>query len=616
MWLVCLAIIVWHPGLAAIQVLWFWPVFNNLQYGNSEMSADDNDFRVRPGRGRDAGAGSAGRGKRLAAEVRRAAARAGATRLRRAGPSRGGTGRHGRGRRALAVIPRGPAMRRVTVMGRIVRHRGAQFRAAPLGRHIAYLERDGVTRDGRDASMFDAAGDEADRGAFAERCAGDRHHFRFIVSPEDAAELGDLRGYTRELMQKLEADLDTRLDWIAVDHWNTDNPHIHVLVRGVAADGADLVIDRAYMAEGVRGRASEIATLELGPRSERQVDAALRREVEAERWTSLDAELARRALESEIVDLRPAAGCEPGSDRHLLGRAAKLEALGLASRVGPAQYLIDPAAEDRLRAVGERGDIIKTMHREMAARGISFDATAIAIGEQGEGAVVGRLVARGLDDELAGSAYAIVDGVDGRTHHLRFPDLEWTGDAKPGAIVELRHWDGRDGAKHISLAVRSDLPIGEQVEARGATWLDRQLASPDRSMRDAGFGREVREAMKARSDFLERADLLPRGIDGQSAKDRLDTLRRSEMEAAVRAIAARTGLEHRPSAVGDHVSGIYRERVQLASGRFAMIDDGLGFQLVPWRPALDPHLGKHIGGTVTPSGGIDWSLGRGRGIGI
>lgn len=580
------------------------------------MSGDDNDFRVRPGRGRDAGAGSAGRGKRLAAEVRRAAARSGATRLRRAGPSRGGTGRHGRGRRALAVIRRGPAIRRVTVMARIVRHRGAAFRAAPLGRHIAYLERDGVTRDGRDASMFDAVGDAADREAFADRCGGDRHHFRFIVSPEDAAELGDLRGYTRDLMRQLEADLDTRLDWVAVDHWNTDNPHIHVLVRGIAADGADLVVDRGYIAEGVRGRASEIATLELGPRSELQVDAALRREVEAERWTSLDAELARRSRENEIVDLRPVVGRGAGTDRHLLGRVAKLEALGLATRVGPAQYLVDPAAEARLRAIGERGDIIKTMHREMSARGIAFDPSALAIDEQGGGSVVGRLVARGLGDELAGSAYAIVDGVDGRTHHIRFPDLEWTGDAKPGAIVELRHWDGRDGARHISLAVRSDLPLGEQVEARGATWLDRQLAAPDRSMRSQGFGRDVRDAMKARSAFLERSEVLPRGLKHQSSRERIETLRRSEMDAAVDAIAARTGLEHRPSAPGEHVSGIYRERVQLASGRFAMIDDGLGFQLVPWRPALEPHLGKHISGTATATGGIDWSLGRGRGIGI
>ncbi len=220
---------------------------------------------------------------------------------------------------------------------------------------------------------------------------------------------------------------------------------------------ADLVVDRGYMAEGVRGRASELATLELGPRSELQVDAALRREVEAERWTSLDAELARRSRENEIIDLRPVAGREAGANRHLLGRVAKLEALGLVSRVGPAQYLIDPAAEVRLRAIGERGDIIKTMHREMSARGIAFDPSALAIGEQGERAVIGRLVARGLDDELAGSAYAIVDGVDGRTHHIRFPDLEWTADAKPGAIVELRHWDGRDGARHMSLAVRSDL---------------------------------------------------------------------------------------------------------------------------------------------------------------
>ncbi len=507
-------------------------------------------------------------------------------------------------------------MRRVTVMGRIVRHRGAQYRAAPLGRHIAYLERDGVTRDGRDASMFDAAGDGADRNAFAARCGGDRHHFRFIVSPEDAAELGNLRGYTRELMRQLEIDLETRLGWVAVDHWNTDNPHIHILVRGVAADGADLVIDRAYMAEGVRGRASELVTLELGPRSELQVAAALRREVDAERWTSLDAELARRSRGGQIVDLRPAAARGSGHDGHLLGRAAKLEALGLASRVGPAQFLIDPGAEVRLRAIGERGDIIKTMHREMAARGIAFDASAIAIGEQGEERVIGRLVARGLDDELVGTAYAIVDGVDGRTHHIRFPDLEWSGDAKPGAIVELRHWDGHGGVRHIALAVRSDLPIAEQVEAGGATWLDRQLASPDRTMRAAGFGREVKDAMSARAAFLDREEILPRGMDSVPAKQRIETLRRSEMEKAVEAIAARTGLEHRPSAPCEHVSGIYRERVQLASGRFAMIDDGLGFQLVPWRPALDPHLGKHVSGTATDTGGIDWSLGRGRGISI
>jgi len=41
-------------------------------------------------------------------------------------------------------------------------------------------------------------------------------------------------------MAQAERDLGTKLDWIGVDHWNTDNPHVHVLVRGKADDGRDL----------------------------------------------------------------------------------------------------------------------------------------------------------------------------------------------------------------------------------------------------------------------------------------------------------------------------------------------------------------------------------------
>lgn len=574
------------------------------------------DFRVRPGKGRDAGAGSGQRGKRLAAQVKRAAARSGFTRSRPGRTGGGGTGRHGRGRHALAAMRRGPAQRRVTVMARIVRHKGAQFRAAPLGRHIAYLERDGVTRDGHDASMFDAGGDAADRGSFAERCADDRHHFRLIVSPEDAAEVDDLRRFTRDLMKQMERDLDTPLDWVAVDHWNTDNPHIHILVRGVAEDGSDLVVDRIYVAEGIRGRASEILTLELGPRTELEIDKAQAREVDADRWTGLDAELVARGRETGVTDLRPDRG-DTGADRHLRGRAARLEAMGLASKLGPGLFVIDPEAEPTLRQLSERGDIIKTMHREMRAQGLRFDASALAIHDgEGDGPIVGRLVARGLDDELAGSAFAIVDGVDGRAHHLRFDDLEWTGDAAAGAIVELRSWEGRDGARRLSLALRSDLPLADQISARGATWLDRQLLARE-PVAGSGFGLELQDAMKARAAFLEGEGLARRqGGRWNLEPGLIETLRRRDLEAAGAAIAARTGLAHRPSAPGERLAGIYRERVMLASGRFAMIDDGLGFQLVPWRPALDRHLGKQVIGTITGAGGIDWALGRGRGIGI
>ena len=93
--------------------------------------------------------------------------------------------------------------------------------------------------------------------------------------------------------------------------------------------------------------------------------------------------------------------------------------------------------------------------------------------------MLGRLVERGLHDELKGSAYAIVEGIDGRTHHIRFTDIEMTGDAAPGAIVEARSYDDAQGAKRLSLATRSDLSIDAQVTAPGATWIDRQLLARD-----------------------------------------------------------------------------------------------------------------------------------------
>jgi len=99
-------------------------------------------------------------------------------------------------------------------------------------------------------------------------------------------------------------------------------------------------------------------------------------------------------------------------------------------------------------------------------------------------------------------------------------------------------------------------------------------------------------------------------------RDLLDALKRRELGEAVAKLSADTGLAHRPSAHGQHVSGIYRQRVTLSSGRFAMIDDGLGFQLVPWRPALEQQLGKQVNGVMRPGGGVDWTLGRKRGLGV
>lgn len=582
------------------------------------MTGQDEDFHVRPGGIRHGNAG-ARRPKSFVGEVMRAAKKAGhigqSFGRNRAGASRS---RFGRGRRAALSLSLQSTSRRVVMKARVVRHHGPRFRSAPLPKHIAYLKREGVTRDGADARMFDAASDTADERAFAERCEDDRHHFRFIISPEDAAQLEDLRTFTRELMADVERDLGTRLDWVATDHWNTDNPHIHVLIRGQADDGQDLVISRAYISRGFRDRAAGRVTLELGPRSEQEIRSALEKEVDAERWTGLDRALRNIADESGgVADLRPGAPDGNAELRPLMiGRAKKLERLGLAEQIGPASWTLKPGLEQSLRDLSMRGDIIKTMHRALTGTGREPDVAGFALhGDAATDPVLGRLVARGLHDELKGSAYAIVEGVDGRTHHLQFSDLEMTGDAPPGAIVEARSYEDASGRRHLSLATRSDLAVETQITAPGATWVDRQLLAREPATSGGAFGAEVREAMGRRVDHLVEKGLAKR--QGQRvifARDLLDTLKRQELDEASSKLATKTGLAYRPSAGGEHVAGLYRQRVTLSSGRFAMIDDGLGFQLVPWRPALERHLGSQVMGVMSRGGTVDWAFGRDRGL--
>ena len=584
------------------------------------MSQRDNDLRLRPGRIRDRGRSST-RPNSFVGQVMRAAKRAGHS-GDGFGRVKGGASRShfGRGRRAALSLSLRSTSRRVVMKARVVRHHGTRFRSATMPKHMAYLKREGVTRDGADARMFDARSDAADERAFAERCEDDRHHFRFIISPEDAADLGDLRAFTRELMSDVARDLGTKLDWIAVDHWNTDNPHIHVLIRGRAEDGHDLVISRDYISRGFRDRAAERVTLELGPRSERDIQSALEREVEAERWTSLDRALRIAADEGAgVADLRPNASGEDLSLRRLMvGRAARLERLGLADQVAPGCWTLKPGIEDRLRDLSIRGDVIKTMHRAMSVRGREPDVSGFALhGEVPTDPVLGRLAERGLHDELKGSAYAIIEGIDGRTHHVRFTDIEMTGDAAPGAIVEARSYDDAQGRKRLSLANRSDLSIEAQVTAPGATWIDRQLLARDSNVASSGFGSEVREAMDRRVDYLASEGLARRqGARIIFARDLLDTLRRRELDATVARLSAETALVHNPSSEGERIIGIYRQRVTLASGRFAMIDDGLGFQLVPWRPALEQHLGRQVSGIAASGGGVTWGFGRKMSLGI
>lgn len=651
-------------------------------------SRDDDRFKVKPGAPKGgAGAGNGQRSQRFVSQVLKQVSKAGAiaSGVRGARPaSTFGRGRVAAGRAGQTLTV---TTRRVVIKSRYVVLKKAG--AKSVSTHLRYIERDGVTRDGQPGQAYGSETDTVDLKAFEERGKGDRHQFRFIVSVEDAGELEDLRGYTREFMQRMATDLETRLDWVAVDHWDTDNPHTHIVLRGRAGEGKgkgqDLVIAPDYMAHGMRMRASELATEWLGPRTELEIRQGLLREVEQERLTSLDRALLRQAS-VDVVDLTQ----EP-KDRQrqtlLRARLQRLETMELAERINANRWKLPPNMEQTLIGMGERGDILRAMQKALKGQ-----QRELVLETELATPVIGRIAAKGLADELNDRGYLVVDGIDGRAHYVRLPVSADLTALPVGGIVEVKVAGGEravdrniagvvreglyrsadhlvqlrqegatdpqtavdvhvrrlealrragivervtDGVWHVppdflsraqahdaqktagvTIELRSHLSIEQQVRAQGATWLDHQMVGEARDLPPKGFGAQVHDALQDRMGFLVEQGLAERrGSHVFLARNLLSTLRDRELTEVGKVIQKEAGLIHRPLRDGARINGVFRRSVQLASGRFAMLDDGVGFSLVPWRPVVEPRLGQQASAIVRGQS-VTWQLARQRGLAI
>jgi type IV secretory pathway VirD2 relaxase len=651
---------------------------------------EDDDFKPRLGKIRSQ---NSKRGRKYLHRVLQAVALAGG-RVRGARNPKFHGSQIGRGAgigRVLASRDRYAAYRsrRVVVKSRIVKLAGKGIKAAQA--HLRYIQRDGVTRDGQPGQLYGAEQDHADGKAFLDRADGDRHQFRFIVAPEDGAEYDDLKPLTRRLMAQMEQDLATRLDWVAVDHYNTGHPHSHIILRGRDDQGRDLVIARDYLTQGLRERAAELVSLDLGPRSDLEIENRLRREVEQERLTSLDHRLLRDVDGDGLVWSND---MDAFQQTLRAGRLQKLKHLGLAEEVSPGRWRLADDLEDTLRRMGERGDIIKTMHREMTAKGVIRAATDYVLHDSAEASarsIVGRLVTRGLSDEINDRHYLIVDGVDGRTHYVDIGKGEATEPIATGAILRIdpknpepRPADrtiaeiaaANDGRYNVDIHLRHDpsasatfaethirrleamrqlsgaverepdgtwiigpdhldkaaaferrramdapvavetlssLPMERQIAADGATWLDRELMSANpEPLRESGFGKDVRDALARRRQWLIQEGLAREEQDRIVYRaNMLDILRRRELTRVAGQLSGELGLDYVEIGKGDQVEGTYRRAVDLASGKFAVIAKSKEFTLVPWRPVLERYLGKQVSG-IARGDGISWIIGRQR----
>lgn len=316
---------------------------------------------------------------------------------------------------------------RVVVKALVSRHMGKGFeRGTALAAHVAYLGRSGAGQDGARPDFFDRANDEVDAAAATHDWGQDRHHFRFIVSPEHGDRIADLRRFTRETLRRVGADLgEPALEWIATCHHDTDQPHAHVLIRGRRASGRDLVMPRAYIGYGFRARAQEVAHELLGDLSRSEAERRIWRETQSDRFTGFDRRLLQAADAGREVD--DGIGGTDAWSALLRGRLRHLQALGLATRHGH-RFRLHENLESELRALQLRRDVIRTLQQRRLDMGHEP-------AELGAAPVKGRVVKSGHFDELGGSSWVIVRDGAGQEHfaRLRF------GQSTPtlGRTVEL-----------------------------------------------------------------------------------------------------------------------------------------------------------------------------------
>jgi type IV secretory pathway VirD2 relaxase len=324
---------------------------------------------------------------------------------------------------------------RVVVKAHVSRHRAGKAQGS-LGRHVSYLGRESASADGKHGVFYDAARESVNARQEAVQWAEDRHHFRLIVSPERGADIPDMTAYVREVMRRVERDLDTKLQWIAVNHHNTDNPHAHILLRGRQADGTDLVIARQYISYGIRDRASEVATELLGERSPEEVQLAKSKEVEAERFTSLD-RIIERHLENSRIDVSPSQhiGFDADDRRLVLGRLLFLEKMELAHKGRGTTWQVEENFKHALRELGARNDIIAQLYSSMGNEAGRVER--MVAGAEPSAPVAGVVIAKGATDEIGEDRFVVVRDGAGRSHYGRVRDGEAYRDLQVGSVAEL-----------------------------------------------------------------------------------------------------------------------------------------------------------------------------------
>lgn len=334
--------------------------------------------------------------------------------------------------------------------------------------HGRYLARENATAGNCNALGFNRDGRDVHVAGELERwqSSGDPRLWKLILSPEFGERI-DMQQLTHNLIDRMGKDLGTKLEWIGVAHYNTEHPHIHIVIRGIRSDGEPLRIRPAYLKHGIREITEDQCTRQIGYRTGHDVAEATRREIGEHRFTSLDRAIFRDAdhgARGEDPSNFTITTNPSGADVHakqIAARLVVLQRMGLAQAVGPNAWRVRRDFEEVLRAMQRTADRQKTL----VAHGTPISDDRLPIGAldlKRFTEVEGRILVHGHEDQT-GRTYLMLEGTNAKVHFIEYtPEMEMLradGGLRTNSFVRLR----RILANGRSLVQVQDLGDSEKV---------------------------------------------------------------------------------------------------------------------------------------------------------
>ena len=483
-------------------------------------------------------------------------------------------------------LPAGLANRRVVVKARVIKMNAYGMGAAKL--HLRYLDREGTARGEGREGFFDREKTGMEREDLEAIREGEPHQFRLIVSPQDADRL-DLTRYTRDLMEQVESDLGRPLDWKAINHYNTDNPHTHIVIHGLDQQGEAVFIDREYIANGIRNRASALATRELGLRLEHEIIDSIQKEIHARKLTGIDRELVRQAGQGRVV-LGPVAD-HPAARlqrSRLLGRLTELERFGFAEKQAHQVWQLDPKLTRKLKQL-EQFEAGMQRLRQAESR-LEYPASGLRIHGRGEAPPLeGLVLDRGFVDEVLERGYLVIGDREGVLHQVEIPDLASTK-AGVGHVVKAGTKNFPESSQpRTVIRLQHQQELAAQIRYPGRSWLDEHYHALREDERPFGVNVRLRKAAEARARWLQTQGLE---AGTQASRMALDGM---ERKAVASRVGQQTGLAFRPLGRGESLQGELLGMMETPSlRRYAVVGNSKEFSLVPWKKDASWQKGQNL----------------------